>query len=150
MNILIIEDSQVDALLLRRAIESIQGIHLNITQVNNMKDALSVRKSTDAVLLDLHLPDSSPDESIKMIPSFDCPLFVVSGNCDPLQAARAIELGAAGVILKTSRFGEYIMWASCLITKGYFAQRRKKYCRCIWILLIVTICILLCFSMRML
>ena len=146
MNILIIEDSVVDALLLQRAIESIHGVDINIIKVSTMKDALSNRKNADAVLLDLCLPDSSPDESIKMVPSFDCPLFIVSGNCDPIQAARAIQLGAAGIILKTSRFKEYIMWASCLVTKGYFARRRKICDRYIMIILITIIGILLCFA----
>lgn len=147
MNILIVEDSQVDAVLLKHAVESIRGININIIHVCTIKEALTFRKNVDAVLLDLHLPDSTPDESISAISSFDCPLFVVSGNCDPIQASRAITLGAAGIVLKTSKFNEYVMWASCLIIKGYIAQQRKKYSRCIWVLLAVLIGILLCCAM---
>ena len=148
MNILIVEDARIDALLLRRALESISGVDLKIIQVQTIKEALAVRKEVDAVLLDLYLPDSSPDESIERISQFDCPLFVVSGNCDPIQASRAISLGAAGVVLKTSRFNEYMMWASCLIMRGYYAKRRKKCSKCMWIILGVIILILLCFSIR--
>jgi len=144
MNVLIVEDSRTDSALLKYAIESIKGVDIYIVHVCTMKEALAVRKNVDAVLLDLSLPDSTPDQSISMIPLFNCPLFVISGNCDPAQASRAIILGAAGIVLKTSRFSEYMMWASYLIIKAYFAQQQKKYSKCIWTLIVVLIGILLC------
>lgn len=98
LKILLVEDNPVDALIVKRAFESLEPDRFELVHVATLQEALSSVNDAmfHAVLLDLGLPDSTGVGSIRKlldrIP--DCPVIVLTGIDDTSVETEGIKLGA--------------------------------------------------------
>lgn len=105
LNVLLIEDNPVDALLLQSALETDRLSQFNLTRVERLAEGLRrlEQEEFDIALVDLGLPDSAGLETFtKLHKQFpDLPLVVFSGNEDEDQAIRAVRAGAQDYLVKS-------------------------------------------------
>lgn len=104
LSILLVEDDELDAMLVRRLLA--RGLESpKITWRPTLADAQkSVEtEAVDVVLLDLHLPDSTDDETIVALRrhSPDVPIVVLSGTEDDHLVERMVRRGAEDYIPKS-------------------------------------------------
>lgn len=94
MNILIVEDSLVYQQMLVTLVAILKPETVSLA--TTLKDAESLVTSHDLVLLDLILPDSTPDNTLQqMSPHFKAKeVIVISGVEDLDVCIKAIDLGA--------------------------------------------------------
>ena len=112
VNILLIEDSDSDALLLQEEIlQNNIGKH-SIQVAGSMKQAmeLSEKNDFDAALLDLNLPDSSGLDTVKTLKSYqpDLPIVVLTGLEDEKIGIEAVRMGAQDYLAKGKSDGKLI------------------------------------------
>lgn len=107
MTLLIIEDNQLLAKVIRECVASLFD---EIITTHTMGDgwAALVNKHPDVVWLDLALPDSGFEKTINTIPSIkiacpDCMLVVMSGMYEPEAEQRCLSLGADGYLSKSAK-----------------------------------------------
>jgi len=104
MNILLIEDSPGDTVLLKRMLRDSTHFDFNLVQASFLRDAISLLKNQDfdLILLDLFLPDCYGLDGftalIKLKPSV--PIVVLSGVADEDLATCAVRLGAQDYLIK--------------------------------------------------
>jgi DNA-binding response OmpR family regulator len=83
-NILIVDDHEESIDALKRALNVyLKDKNLNVLPAHDLRTGLSiahVRKPIAACCLDLRLPDSEPENTMKNIMLFGCPVMVVSGS----------------------------------------------------------------------
>jgi two-component system, NarL family, nitrate/nitrite response regulator NarL len=103
IRILLIDDHTLMRLGLRLIIDRQPGLEV-VGEASGRTDALEVaeREQPDIILLDLNLPGT---DGIDLIPEIftaakDARILVLTGLRDPEAHARAIHLGAMGVVLK--------------------------------------------------
>lgn len=100
MKILLIEDSDTESELLTYHLEQQNG--WKVTRESCLLQGKQTRAAQpfDLVLLDLGLPDSTPEYTVASIPELNSgvPVVVLTGYADPFVKAKAV--GAAGFILK--------------------------------------------------
>ena len=86
LNVLVIEDDEDDALLVKEMLNhNDKGITFSITHKNRLSQGLSYleKNLVDVILLDLSLPDSNGDETIKEVQQKSCnkaPIVVLTGS----------------------------------------------------------------------
>ena len=86
LNVLVIEDDEDDALLVKEMLNhNEKGITFSITHKNRLSQGLSYleKNLVDVILLDLSLPDSNGDETIKEVQQQSCnkaPIVVLTGS----------------------------------------------------------------------
>ena len=104
IQVLLVEDSPTDALLVEEALGQAGPARFVITQVSRLADALSAIDSSDfdVILLDLGLPDSS---GLKTFRAFQArathlPVIVLSGLDDEETAVVAVAEGAQDYLVK--------------------------------------------------
>ncbi len=101
--ILLIEDNQADAELVRIALDQTRVV-LPLRHANRLQNALELMKDQvpEVVLLDLGLPDAAGMEGIDAIcrHTTGVPIVVLTGNADDTTAKRAIECGAQDFLVK--------------------------------------------------
>ncbi len=104
MNVLLVEDNPGDALLVRKMMEEPGAFDCKVEHVDRLSGAMEVLAAgkTDAVLLDLGLPDSRGDATaIKLHSKFpNVPLIVLTGNEDEEMALRLVHDGAQDYLVK--------------------------------------------------
>jgi signal transduction histidine kinase len=110
--ILLVEDSWVDTLLLRHTFMRLDRPDWNLVETQTLHEALSrVKPSSDnrtewvnpdLVLLDLHLPDASGLDTLKQFRSMmpDVPVVVLTGLDHAATAIAAIAAGAQDYLVK--------------------------------------------------
>lgn len=102
-NILLIEDSQADAELIKRQINSIWPEN-KVTVVESLSKAYEVYTSEklDLCLLDLNLPDGFGPRSVEEAMAFirKIPVLVITGMESMLILNEALRYGATGVVFK--------------------------------------------------
>lgn len=103
LRVLIIEDSQVDAFLLERALQR-GGFHPVCQRVEtpeSMSDALR-RHRWDLILADHSMPRFSAPEALAMVKArdLDIPFIIVSGHIEEETAVSAMKSGAHDYIMK--------------------------------------------------
>lgn len=104
VRLLLVEDTQEDALLLRATLESAEDFAFELTQVERLTDAERVlaRREFDAVLLDLSLPDSHGLETVhralRTAPA--APIVILTGSRDEQVALEAMQGGAQDYLVK--------------------------------------------------
>jgi two-component system, sensor histidine kinase and response regulator len=115
INLLLIEDSQADANLIRALLRESGGSHaapavpfanapFEVEYVDRITTAVShlVTQNYDVILLDLSLPDSSGLESFSKIKLFakNIPVIILSGLDDQAIALKAVQQGAQDYLVK--------------------------------------------------
>lgn len=103
LNVLVVEDSEDDALLLRRQLEA-AGYRIDLTRVTNgpeLTDALA-RRDWDIVFSDFSLPGFDGIQALKIVRDrhIDLPFIVVSGTIGEERAVQMMKLGAQDYIIK--------------------------------------------------
>jgi PAS domain S-box-containing protein len=102
LRVLLIEDSEFDALLLLRALEK-AGYDLHHERIETaveLREAL--RKPWDMVIADYNLPQFSAPEALEMIKAsgIDVPFVIVSGAIGETTAVAAMKAGASDYLMK--------------------------------------------------
>jgi PAS domain S-box-containing protein len=106
LNILLVEDSPTDVLLLQSVLEADHFFSFMITHVERLSDGLSrlQREKFDIILSDLGLPDSSGLATFQHLHEIagGIPIVVFSGNLDESDAIQAVRSGAQDYIVKNT------------------------------------------------
>lgn len=101
-NILLVEDSRVDAAIVKALLT--ENGEFTVNRVTTLKEALTALsyKFYEAVLLDLNLPDSSGEESVKLLRSRypGIPIIILSGQEEQVEYLRSPEFGVKGFLKK--------------------------------------------------
>jgi DNA-binding NarL/FixJ family response regulator len=105
IRILIVEDSALDAILLKHMLEGASSeYNFNVTISTTLNDSFARidRSNYDVALLDLGLPDMSGIASLSALHSYapDMPIIIYSGRDDPTLLEEAKEIGAKDYIVK--------------------------------------------------
>ena len=124
MKLLLVEDSSLDARLLRETLKDAPPGAFKLEHATRLDAALErlSRESFDLVLLDLGLPDSQGPESVVRM-HVACPalpIIVLTGLDDPQIALEAVRAGAQDYLVK-GRFD-----AELLIRTIRYAVERKR------------------------
>ena len=102
-NLLIIEDDELDAALIKRTLRASQSCRFVIHWAERLSDAMRILEEEvfDAILSDLSLPDARGLTSVAVLrQATETPVIVMSGMEDPLTAIQTIQMGAQDFILK--------------------------------------------------
>lgn len=103
-DVLLVEDSLIDAQLVRRLLRRITSSYYRITHVRTLRDALlSAEELTpDVILADLNLPDSRGMQTISSLQTSypDIPLVIVSAWEDEAISLRSVKAGAQDYLVK--------------------------------------------------
>ncbi len=104
LQILLVEDNPADARLLTEELSELPDNPLAITHVQTLGDAFIALDSGryDAVLLDLHLPDSDGARTISRVHGHSpkLPIVVLTGIEDERAESEAVRLGADDFLVK--------------------------------------------------
>ena len=115
IRLLLIEDSDIDALFVPRLLTSNPKVAFEIDHATTLADALVLLREIefDASLVDLHLPDAIELEAFEQIRALDAriPIVVFTGSDDENLALRAIESGAQDVMAKGHVTGQMLFRA---------------------------------------
>jgi signal transduction histidine kinase len=115
LQILLVEDSDTDAMLLRESILSsgISDFHVSVAQ--SLQEAIDHLKNNpvDATLLDLSLPDSSGLETVVRLRQArpDTPIVVLTGVDDEKTGVQAVRMGVQDYFVKGQSDGRLIVRA---------------------------------------
>ena len=115
IRLLLIEDSDIDAMFVTRLLQSNPKVDFEIDHATTLADALVLLREIefDASLVDLHLPDAVELEAFEQIRALDAriPIVVFTGSDDENLALRAIESGAQDVMAKGHVTGQMLFRA---------------------------------------
>ena len=104
LRILLIEDNDGDARLVREHLRDVQGPHFEVTRVATLAHALDrlYAEHFDAALLDLTLPDSRGLRTLRRVlePSSGVPVVVLTGLDDDRMGVEALKHGAQDYVVK--------------------------------------------------
>ncbi|MCI5065488.1 response regulator [bacterium] len=104
IRILLVEDDEGDAKLLRRSFAQVKSFRTEILHATRLKTALRelVEEDFDVVLLDLSLPDGDGFEVIDRVKQVDpqVPIVVLTGLNDENSALEAVKRGAHEYLVK--------------------------------------------------
>lgn len=103
-NLLLVEDTEPDARLVRETLADAPGPRFQIEHVRTLEEAsrsLALR-AFDVVLLDLSLPDSRGLGTVEKLRgvSRDVPIVVLTGLRDETSGLKAVEMGAQDYLVK--------------------------------------------------
>jgi len=102
--ILYIEDNLANLHLVERVISRHAGIRMLAAMQGRLGIDLAREHQPDLILLDLHLPDVDPDETLRELKADartrDIPVIILSSEPSASEARRMIELGALDFIAK--------------------------------------------------
>src|SRR5574340_1453799 len=115
MNVLIIEDNEDDAELIREALSSRSSHSITLEWADRLETGFSTltRGSIDAVLLDLSLPDSHGLDTLDRVRTRvqDAPVIVLTGLDDERVAEEALRHGAQDYLVKGRLNGDLLQRA---------------------------------------
>ncbi|MBI2481331.1 MAG: response regulator, partial [Planctomycetia bacterium] len=124
LNVLLVEDNDSHAHLVRRYVDRATSAHATLEHVERLSAALErlARGGIDALLLDLSLPDSQIAETLpRVIEAYpDMPVVVLTSLSDLDFAATAVQQGAQDFLVKSELSSEL------LIRSILYAIERKK------------------------
>jgi two-component system cell cycle sensor histidine kinase/response regulator CckA len=104
IQVLLIEDSPTDALIVQEALSEVAGVTFAVTHVERLGEALQrlEKQRFGVVLLDLSLPDSDGFGTFTRLrgAASDTPVVVLSGRTDEVLAVRAVQAGAQDYLVK--------------------------------------------------
>lgn len=103
VRVLIVEDNEADAGLLRRMLSTVKLVRLDVVHALTLDAAVPhLESGADLVLLDLNLPDRIGLSTLKHLRSIDqtTPVVVLTGVEDRQTAVSALENGAQDYLVK--------------------------------------------------
>ena len=104
INVLLVEDSKGDAILIEKALSQTAMITCSIIKTVTINAALHILAESefDVVLLDLSLPDATGTEGVQAVHNFapKLPIIVITGYADEELALATIQHGAQDYMLK--------------------------------------------------
>jgi len=104
VRILLVEDNPGDARLLRETLRDAEFLPFILTHVGRLDEAIKclIAQKFDALLLDLHLPDSEGLDTVKRIATAapDVPIVVLTGTDDEALGTEAVRNGAQDYLVK--------------------------------------------------
>ena len=110
INVLVVEDSPTDALLLREALTDEPTVQFRTAHAESLSDALRClqEQQFDLILLDLGLPDSQGLDTFARVREHvpQIPIVVLTGLDDDALALKAVQEGAQDFLTK-GRFDRY-------------------------------------------
>jgi DNA-binding NarL/FixJ family response regulator len=108
--ILLVEDHLAFRQALALVLDQEPGCSI-VAQAGTLAEAQAVTADIDIAIVDLSLPDGDGTEFIAGLRSSapDVMVLALTASVDPLQIARAVEAGAAGVLHKSVSLQEIIM-----------------------------------------
>jgi len=113
--ILMVEDSEVDALLLKRIVEQASEGEFEVVHFSNLAEACTSLKTREyaVVLSDLTLPDAEGLAAVNELQAVSpsAPVLVITSADDEAQALRAVQAGAQDYLLKGRFDGEGVLRA---------------------------------------
>ena len=129
LRVLIVEDSEVDALLIERALER-GGFAPKCQRVDNphaMDDALG-KHSWDVILTDHSMPQFSAPEALERVTNrgLDIPFIIVSGHIDEETAIKAMRAGAHDYVMK-DRLARLVPVVERELREAEMRRARKQY-----------------------
>lgn len=114
--ILLVEDDQVDAMTVSRALKDIKAVH-PLVHKNNGLDALNYLKENPSqvpgiILLDLNMPKMNGLEFLQQIKTDNklkrIPVVVLTTSNDQRDKVESFNLGIAGYMLKPVGYTEFL------------------------------------------
>jgi signal transduction histidine kinase len=124
LSVLLVEDNDVHADLIRRYLEDTSHDRVRLLHVVKLTDALGMldRTNIDVILLDLSLPDSQIEETLPSVIQHrsDVPIIVLTSINDLEFGARAVQQGAQDYLVKTE------LGSQLLLRAIRYAMERKK------------------------
>jgi len=103
-DVLLVEDSLIDAQLIRRLLRRVTSSYYRVTHVRTLSDAVLSAEDVvpDVILADLNLPDSRGTETVASIQTSypDIPLVIVSAWEDEAISLRSVKAGAQDYLVK--------------------------------------------------
>jgi C4-dicarboxylate-specific signal transduction histidine kinase len=125
ISVLLIEDDADHRTLVESHLRRCSGVHFQLRTADCLAAGLRQlhRSTLDAVLLDLHLPDSSGLDTLRRVHecSSEVAVVVLSALADQELAVRAVQAGAQDYLVKSSISGELLSRAI-----RYAIERRKN------------------------
>jgi diguanylate cyclase (GGDEF)-like protein len=104
LRVLLVEDSPVDAELVREMLSAALGGRLDLCRYERLSDAERhlERAAVDCVVLDMGLPDAQGLEAVRRIQATcgHVPIVILSGSDDEEAAAEAVHEGAQDYLMK--------------------------------------------------
>ena len=123
-NILLVEDNPGDAVLISEYLSESALGQFNVFIEEKLSDAKNIleRKSFDAIILDLNLPDSNGLETFTQIQNFksDIATIILTGLSDELIGMEAVKNGAQDYLVK-NKINEEVLGRAI-----FYAIARKK------------------------
>lgn len=105
LKVLLIEDSTSDIIIIKQTMAQVESPKFDITAVQKLGEGLDLLKknSFDAIILDLELPDSPSDETLKRVLSNVkvTPVVVLTRSMDETFSIQALRLGAQDFVPKS-------------------------------------------------
>src|SRR5690349_14342488 len=128
LRILIVEDSEPDALLLLHALQKggYQTLHERVATSNEMRAVLE-KRSWDLILADHAMPDFSAPEALALVKraGLDIPFIIVSGHIEEEMAVSAMQAGAHDYIMK-DRLARLVPAVARELREAEVRRARKK------------------------
>ena len=127
LQVLVVEDNPADAFRVREALEGKGRGRFLPTFVTALREAEAALPTSDLVLLDLTLPDSSGAETVARVRAKapGTPVVVLSGERDEELAFLCLQHGAQDVLLKGAVDGDALVRAlSCALERHALAGER--------------------------
>lgn len=123
MRFLIVEDSEAQSLLLSLLLEPIADSVCCVKSWAQAEEAMKASPDTNVLMLDLGLPDSTPDMTVGRIREVKAKanapaVFVMSGHYDEQIVAAAIRAGADGFVEKAMMASVLPQIARTLLRRG--------------------------------
>lgn len=125
LKLLLIEDSVLDATLFKRLL-AIEFESVDCLQIATLAEATpAVVAAADAVILDLNLPDATPETTIEWIRTCPKPVVVHSGNTDRGTVDAVAEAGALNYVCKGSSVQQMVVGVEFAMAEHRRAQQRR-------------------------
>jgi diguanylate cyclase (GGDEF)-like protein len=103
-DVLLVEDSLIDAQLIRRLLRRVSSAYYRVTHVCTLNDAVLSAEDLvpDVILADLNLPDSRGTQTVASLQTSypDIPLVIVSAWEDEAISLRSVKAGAQDYLVK--------------------------------------------------
>ena len=125
LNILLVEDSLGDAILVRKALQKNRARDCQVTHASSLAEGLKAlnEHSFDVVLLDLSLPDSSGFEGLLNLQNLapKTPIIILTAYADEAVALQSVLSGAQDYIFKDK------LESAAIDRSVNFAIQRKRF-----------------------
>ena len=128
--VLLIEDNEGDARLLREMLRESRGVSFELVCANRLSAGLDALRggTIDMVLLDLSLPDSQGLDTLREVfrRTSDIPIVVMTGMEDETLALKAVQLGAQDYLVKGQMQSQPLIRAIISAAERHRLQRELE------------------------